>query len=204
MARKTREESENTKALILRSALDCFYEKGFSCTTFEDIAARINLTKGAVYWHFKNKGELLADMIRHWAEMKHRENDEQRPEGLSELRDFFRREAEYMEQNPDVQKFVFFTLFQIEWSDSICNEVEKKAGKLHDFHFKIVKHALTTAKKNGEIAAETDIRALCVIIVGLWRGLLNTYICKEAKFNLSQTFLEGFNRVMEKNQNLKG
>ena len=63
---------------------------------------------------------------------------------------------------------------------------------------------MTTAKKNGEIAAETDIRALCVIIVGLWRGLLNTYICKEAKFNLSQTFLEGFDRVMEKNQNLKG
>ena len=111
---------------------------------------------------------------------------------------------QFMEQNPDVQKFVFFTLFQIEWSDSICNEVEKKAGKLHDFHFKIVKHALTTAKKNGEIATETDIRALSVIIVGLWRGLLNTYISKQAKFNLSQTFLEGFDRVMEKNQNLKG
>ena len=49
MARKTREESENTKVLILKSALDCFYEKGFSRTTFEDIALRIHLTKGAVY-----------------------------------------------------------------------------------------------------------------------------------------------------------
>ncbi len=46
MARKTREETENTRAQILQSALDCFYEKGFSRTTFEDIAARINLTKG--------------------------------------------------------------------------------------------------------------------------------------------------------------
>lgn len=64
MARKTREESENTKVLILKSALDCFYEKGFSRTTFEDIALRIHLTKGAVYWHFKNKAELLAELIR--------------------------------------------------------------------------------------------------------------------------------------------
>lgn len=199
MARKTREESENTKALILRSALDCFYEKGFSCTTFEDIASRINLTKGAVYWHFKNKAELLAEMIHHRAEENHRQEGQiqTRPGNLSDLRIFFAHAAEFIEHNPEAQKFIFFTLFQIEWSDNIYNQVEKKVGKLHDFHFKIIKHALSMAKKNKEIGADTDIKTISILIVGLWRGLINTYICKELKFNLSQTFLTGFDRIIE-------
>ena len=48
MARKTKEDTEQTKSAILDSALRTFYEKGFSRTTFDEIAKRINLTKGAI------------------------------------------------------------------------------------------------------------------------------------------------------------
>ena len=105
MARKTREESENTKVLILKSALDCFYEKGFSRTTFEDIALRIHLTKGAVYWHFKNKAELLAELIRQRVAKDREEIGSQyiSPHSVAELREFFRREAEHIEKSPEVR-----------------------------------------------------------------------------------------------------
>lgn len=203
MARKTREESENTKALILKSALDCFYEKGFSRTTFEDIALRINLTKGAVYWHFKNKAELLAELIRQRIEQDRQEIGSQyaNPASVNELREFFRREAEHIEQSPEVRKFIFFTLFQVEWSDSVFNQVQAKTGEIHDFHFKTAKHALTAAKKNGEISDRTDVKLISTIIVSVWRGLINTYVCKEVKFSLSQAFLEGFDAVIEKIKN---
>lgn len=149
MARKTREESENTKVLILKSALDCFYEKGFSRTTFEDIALRIHLTKGAVYWHFKNKAELLAELIRQRVAKDREEIGSQyiSPHSVAELREFFRREAEHIEKSPEVRKFIFFTLFQVEWSDSVFNQVQAKTGEIHDFHFKTAKQALTAAKK---------------------------------------------------------
>ena len=58
MARRTKEEAEQTREAVLKSALDIFYEKGFSRTTFDEVAKRINLTKGAVYWHFRNKADL--------------------------------------------------------------------------------------------------------------------------------------------------
>lgn len=45
MARRTKEEAEQTRIEILRSALDIFCEKGYSRTTFDEIAKRINLTK---------------------------------------------------------------------------------------------------------------------------------------------------------------
>lgn len=200
MARKTREESENTKALILQSALDCFYEKGFSRTTFADIASRINLTKGAVYWHFKNKAELLAGLLQRSVEIKHATIGPMpaAPASIEELRDFFYTEAQYIENNPDVQKFIFFSLFQVEWSDSVFNQVQEKTGKIRDFHFKIVKHALSAAQKRHEISSQTDINLISVLLVCSWRGLINTYVCKEMNFSLSQAFLEDFDLLIEK------
>ena len=62
MARKTKEDSEQTRRAILDSAMQVLYEKGYSRTTFDEIAARINLTKGAVYWHFKSKTDLIMNL----------------------------------------------------------------------------------------------------------------------------------------------
>ena len=64
MARRTKEEAEETKKAICLAALDIFCEKGYSRTTFDEIAKRINLTKGAIYWHFRNKADILTEIIR--------------------------------------------------------------------------------------------------------------------------------------------
>ena len=55
MPRKTKEEAEKTRARILASALALFVKKGYEHTTFTDIAARLKMTKGAVYSHFETK-----------------------------------------------------------------------------------------------------------------------------------------------------
>lgn len=59
MARKTKEESLKTHARILEAAIDVFYEKGVARATLEDIARHAGVTRGAVYWHFKNKLDLF-------------------------------------------------------------------------------------------------------------------------------------------------
>ena len=63
MARRTNEQAQQTRENILRGALDVFSEKGFSRSTLSDIAKRIGMTRGAVYWHFKDKQELLVELI---------------------------------------------------------------------------------------------------------------------------------------------
>lgn len=54
MPRRTKEEAEATRESVLRAALDLFSEKGYSRTTLNDIAKRIGMSRGAVYWHFVN------------------------------------------------------------------------------------------------------------------------------------------------------
>lgn len=62
MARKTKEEAQATKSGILDAAERVFYDKGVSNTSLEDIANDANVTRGAIYWHFKNKIEIFEAM----------------------------------------------------------------------------------------------------------------------------------------------
>ena len=64
MARKTREEALATRENILDAALACFHENGVAGTTLATIGERAGYSRGAVYWHFKNKSEVLEAMIR--------------------------------------------------------------------------------------------------------------------------------------------
>lgn len=57
--RKNNEMSEETHRKIVEAAECIFCEKGVCNSTIEDIALRAGMTRGAVYWHFRDKHEIL-------------------------------------------------------------------------------------------------------------------------------------------------
>ena len=57
MVRKTREDARDA---LLTAALQTFRERGVAHTRLSDVAARAGVTRGAIYWHFKDKAELFA------------------------------------------------------------------------------------------------------------------------------------------------
>jgi TetR/AcrR family acrAB operon transcriptional repressor len=57
--RRTKAEAEETRQRIICAAERVFYDKGVSETTLEDVARAAGVTRGAIYWHFANKTELL-------------------------------------------------------------------------------------------------------------------------------------------------
>ena len=64
MARRTKEEAQETRSRILDAAENVFYEKGVANSCLEDIASAAEVTRGAIYWHFKDKGELFDAMMQ--------------------------------------------------------------------------------------------------------------------------------------------
>jgi AcrR family transcriptional regulator len=64
MARRTKDEAEKTRNAILDAAETVFYASGVSHTSLEQIAAAAGVTRGAVYWHFRDKLELLDAMAK--------------------------------------------------------------------------------------------------------------------------------------------
>ncbi|MGH1462567.1 MAG: TetR family transcriptional regulator [Neptuniibacter sp.] len=59
MPRRTKEEAEKTRQHLLETALRLFADRGISRTSLKDVAAEAGLTHGALYWHFKNRTDLL-------------------------------------------------------------------------------------------------------------------------------------------------
>ncbi len=59
MVRKTKENAELTRRRIIDAARAVFLARGVSKSTLEHIASEANVTRGAVYWHFKNKTEIF-------------------------------------------------------------------------------------------------------------------------------------------------
>ncbi|MBE5201544.1 MULTISPECIES: multidrug efflux transporter transcriptional repressor AcrR [Pectobacterium] len=64
MARKTKKQAQETRQHILDTALRVFSEHGVSATSLSDIATAAGVTRGAIYWHFKNKAEIFDEI---WA-----------------------------------------------------------------------------------------------------------------------------------------
>jgi TetR/AcrR family transcriptional regulator, acrAB operon repressor len=63
LARRTKEEALVTRNKLLDAAECLFQSQGVSRTTLQDIALRAGATRGAVYWHFKDKGDLFNAMM---------------------------------------------------------------------------------------------------------------------------------------------
>lgn len=63
MARKTKEEAEMTRQRLLDAAERVFHARGVSRSSLEDVAREAGLTRGAIYWHFKDKVALFEAVL---------------------------------------------------------------------------------------------------------------------------------------------
>ena len=68
MERKIRQSpklpAETRRQQLLESARRLFIKKGYRITTTEEIARNAGLTKGALYFHFKSKEDILFEVIK--------------------------------------------------------------------------------------------------------------------------------------------
>lgn len=54
---------KTTRAQIIASADQLFYQRGFDHTSFADIAKAVKISRGNFYYHFKSKDEILSAVI---------------------------------------------------------------------------------------------------------------------------------------------
>ncbi|CAM3100077.1 TetR family transcriptional regulator [Ectopseudomonas mendocina] len=108
MARRTRAEMEETRALLLATARKVFTERGYADTSMDDLTAQAGLTRGALYYHFGDKKGLMAAVVQQIdSEM------DERLEAISTNAEdawqgFRRRCQAYLEMalEPDIQRIV--------------------------------------------------------------------------------------------------
>lgn len=63
MPRRTKAEAQATRDSLLDAAERLFQARGVSRTSLQQIASAAGVTRGAVYWHFRDKVDLFAAMM---------------------------------------------------------------------------------------------------------------------------------------------
>jgi len=216
MARKTKEEAAETRERVLMAALDLFTEKGYSRTTFADIAKRIGMTRGAVYWHFDNKPALLAALMDHvhLLKMKAVEIQIQDIHTIDDLRRAFVLHARVVETDPVIRKFEFFLHYQMEWSEELLVETQKKLNELRKSPLENFKDYFEAPAIASRLRPDVDINELVLTLAGFWCGACKMFLgrhcpgvevgqCSDEDvqmlggINFEQTAQNGFDLIMK-------
>ena len=180
MSRKTKEEAERTRSRIMASALSLFVKKGYEHTTFTDIAARLKMTKGAVYWHFASKETLLVALVEEMLKKFRHRLEEFLPKGELTFRavaDMMVQSAGRLVEDPKSAAFFMLMKTRIEWgADSMAATREKLLsrdmnGPYHTF-IKAVENDIAAKR----VRADVNPVALASVAVSVWDGLVQSKI----------------------------
>jgi AcrR family transcriptional regulator len=62
----SRASAPHMPPLLAQSAFELFADNGFANVNLDQVAARAGVTKGSLYWHYKNKKELILAACQHY------------------------------------------------------------------------------------------------------------------------------------------
>ena len=191
MSRKTKEEAEKTRARILASALSLFVKRGYEKTTFTDIAARLKLTKGAVYWHFETKEALLVALVREMLEKFQRRLEEFLPKGELTFRavaDMMVQSAERIVEDPKGAAFFMLMKTQIKWSaDSMAATREKLLSRSMNGPYHTFIRAIENDIARKRVRADVNPVSVATVAVSVWDGLVQSKIERFLECDLANT-----------------
>ncbi|WDE06695.1 TetR family transcriptional regulator [Thalassomonas viridans] len=119
MARKTKEEAERTRKTLIHAALMHFSEHGVAHTTLNDISKAAGVTKGAFYWHFKNKLEIFEAIVEEYSaplDQKTIAIVEQAEDPLAGLFDSLEYFSSEVEKSPELTALFTVSFYKCEYT----------------------------------------------------------------------------------------
>ena len=184
MARRTKQEAAETRISILNAALDIIYDKGYARSTFVDIANQINLTKGAVYWHFKSKPDLIIALGRHIEEKIETSLHDlySGTDTISDLKRMFYEIIQLIVKDEQLRKYYAIVFYRMEWTDELLrirDFFDRQDEKMMDFVINILKEE----KKKFRISEHMDIKSTARALLAIVDGLLGFCLSKPGMGN---------------------
>ena len=205
MARRTKEDAQKTRARILASALSLFSKKGYEHTTFTDIAARLKMTKGAVYWHFDSKEKLLVTLVDEMLTKFRRQISEMLPIGgdfgsltFTAMADAMVRCAAQVVGDAKGTAFFLLVHEQVKWSDASMASVRDDLLRNSRFGpWSAFRKAVENDIAAGRAKADADPVQVATVCMAVWDGLVHARIAKVLMCDMEDTLRKSYAAVWE-------
>lgn len=177
--RKTKTEALKTREHLMLVALDTFYQKGVSRASLNEIAQNAGVTRGALYWHFKNKEDLFDALFQRLFDeaRTHLENDlnndaaNMRESMHASLLNMFQR----MQNDPVHHKFcniLFLKCEHTEQNQTIVAIIHKYQSMWNE----LLSAVLAQCIKQKSLPENLDIQTAVIYLKAAIDGLLYQWL----------------------------
>lgn len=168
MPRVVPEYKEDARRRIIEAAMDVIAERGCDQMTIDDVAKKLGVTKGAVYWYFKSREDLVAAVLKKFQgdiERTSFESFYNRP-----IEEVFSQLFERFSLTDDRQRAIFFEMFALAARNSDVRHATREyyLGLVATFE-----EAIRREKKKHFIQTQADPHTLALLLVALYSGLQN-------------------------------
>lgn len=209
MARKTKEDALVTRNILLDSAESVFFEKGFANTTLMDVANHAGLTRGAIYWHFKNKNDMFEAMV----ERVHLPIEQvakacaaaDEPDPLGKFREFSINFLLQVAHDRRQQQVFTVLLHKFEYNGQLA-EMECKKEQSYNEFTDTIETILKNAIQRQQLPADLDTRKAAIIKHAYFSGILNNWLLFPQSFDLAgvaESLVDSFFFTLQHSPNLR-
>lgn len=179
MARRTKEEALATRDRILDTAEKVFLKKGVSRTSLEDIARTASVTRGAIYWHFKNKADLFDAMMQRVSlpmeQMTARAGDDDLDDPLASVRACALTVLERLTTDKQCQRVFEISCHKVEYVDEMEQLRERHIECRADCLAQI-ERGLRNAVKKRQLPTAVSPRFAAIGLYALVDGLIMNWV----------------------------
>ena len=190
MVRRTREAAAATREQLLDAAERVFRDRGVTRTSLAEIAAEAGVTRGAVYWHFRDKADLFAAMCERATSPMDALVDQAHGAAaaspLATLRDLCVDALTRLAEDPRTQA-VFEIMFH---RSELAGEMSGVADR-HDRDCcnarACVEAVIARAVVAGELARDTDVALAAQAMHAFVTGVMHEWTLDPAAYDLRGT-----------------
>lgn len=189
MVRKTKEEAQATRDSILQAATEVFHEQGVAKAGLETIAERAGVTRGAIYWHFKNKAsifEALHDKL-HQSLMEIILEDLERdhPHPLKQLEELCISLLLDIHHEPEKRKVLEIFFLKCDYSGDMAPFLSLQRDNKAK-HKELFSRYFRRAMDKGYLRADTDPNLLTMSLFCYITGIVHEYLRNPCLFNMEE------------------
>lgn len=188
MVRRTRAEAAATREAILDAAEQEFLARGVSRTSLQDIAQRVGVTRGAIYWHFKDKVALFTAMLDRvhlsfWDSAEALVESFPPDDPLGRIRAMCRFALEKIKNHPTYRNLCEILVNHCEHSGEMSPafEYQLKRDGMHLAHLEV---DLARARGLGQVAPGVDPRVATCALYALIRGIYTVWLRSPGSFDV--------------------
>ena len=187
MARKTKEEALETRNAILDATVRVFAAKGAANASLTDIAREAGVTRGAIYWHFTNKADLLNalwdEVLLLYTPLARASESRDEPDPLGRLRELYVRFLGRLADDPRQQQLIRILFDQGSGSEDIDLIRTRHLQTMHQRN-RSVQTVLRNAIDRGQLSPDLDVRLGTIAVVSFIHGLIANSVLTPDMFDI--------------------